>query len=204
MCAASPVPEHQPRLPIFRVRHEEAASTVKAVLYLIGGPPRVGKSTLAQLILERRKISGCGTDILVNMLAEAAPELGVHHGSHPDKAQSAHRFLVEFLRPFSYTGGDYLLEGDVVTPDVAGEAAKIGPVHAVFLGNTTLTIEELRIAPHWLADCDEAEYERTRDWARERSAEVRRTCEAAGYPYVETGGDRSGGLERAYRILASP
>lgn len=60
------------------------------------------------------------------MLAEAAPELGVHHGSHPDKARSAFRFLVEFLRPFSYTGGDYVLEGDVVTPEVATEASKLG------------------------------------------------------------------------------
>lgn len=91
--------------------------------HLIGGPPRAGSSTLAQLILERCKIAWCGTDILVNMLAEAAPELGVYHGSHPDKVQSAFQFLVEFLRPFSYTGGDYLLEGDVVTPYVPAEAA---------------------------------------------------------------------------------
>jgi hypothetical protein len=173
------------------------------VLYLIGGPPRVGKSTLAQLVLERCSISGCGTDVLVNMLAEAAPELGVHHGSHPHKAQSAFRFLVEFLRPFSYTGGDYLLEGDVVTPDVAAEAAKIGPVRAVFLGNTTLTVDELRIAPHWLADCDDAEYERTRDWVRARSAEMRSACQSAGYEYVEMGGDRDGGLETAYRALVA-
>jgi hypothetical protein len=173
------------------------------VLYLIGGPPRVGKSSLAQLILDRRKISGCGTDILVNMLAEAAPELGVHHGSHPDKAQSAFRFLVEFLRPFSHTGGDYLLEGDVVTPEVATEASKVGPLRAVFLGNTTLTVEELRIAPHWLADCDDAEYERTRDWVRSRSAETRRLCQAAGYAYVEMGGDRNGELEKAYRSLTT-
>jgi hypothetical protein len=163
----------------------------------------VGKSTLAQLILQRCKISGCGTDILVNMLAEAAPELGVHHGSHPNKAASAFRFLVEFLRPFSYTGGDYLLEGDVVTPDVAAEASRIGPVRAVFLGNTELTVGELRIAPHWLADCDDAEFERTRDWVRARSAEMRRTCLAAGYEYVEMAGDRNGGLEKAYRALTS-
>jgi hypothetical protein len=173
------------------------------VLYLIGGPPRVGKSSLAQVVLERCKISGCGTDILVNMLAEAAPELGVHHGSHPDKAQSAFRFQIEFLRPFSYTGGDYVLEGDVVTPDLAAAVSKIGPVSAVFLGNTTLTVEELRIAPHWLADCDDAEFERTRDWVRARSGEVRRKSQAAGYEYVEMGGDRDGGLEKAYCALTT-
>ncbi|WP_314251763.1 hypothetical protein [Streptomyces sp. DSM 40907] len=56
------------------------------MIYLIGGPPRVGKSTLAWMLLEREGLPGCPTDALVSMLQRAAPEHGVRHGTHPDKA----------------------------------------------------------------------------------------------------------------------
>jgi cytidylate kinase len=47
------------------------------MLYLIGRVPRVRKSTLANLILERNKISYVDTDWIVNMLMFAAPQQGV-------------------------------------------------------------------------------------------------------------------------------
>ncbi|MEU3989775.1 hypothetical protein [Streptomyces platensis] len=68
------------------------------MIYLIGGPPRVGKSTLAWMLLERSGLPGCPTDALVSMLQRAAPEHGVRHGTHPDKAVPAQPFLIEFIR----------------------------------------------------------------------------------------------------------
>ncbi|MBB4887207.1 hypothetical protein [Streptomyces netropsis] len=59
------------------------------MIHLIGGHPRVGKSTLAQMVLERAGIPGCPTDTLVSMLQNAAPQRGVRHGTHPDKAALA-------------------------------------------------------------------------------------------------------------------
>ncbi|MEJ8640435.1 hypothetical protein WKI68_01310 [Streptomyces sp. MS1.HAVA.3] len=58
----------------------------------------MGKSTLAWMLLEREGLPGCPTDALVSMLQRAAPEHGVRHGTHPDKAALAQPFLVEFIR----------------------------------------------------------------------------------------------------------
>ncbi|GAA5076750.1 hypothetical protein [Nocardia iowensis] len=179
------------------------------MLLLIGGPPRVGKSTLAWMLLERDGIPGCPTDALVSMLGQAAPEHGVRHGMHPDKAESARPFLLAFLEAIA-DGLDhesdppdcYAVEGDVVTPAVVGSAAALGlPVAAVFVGNTGMTPELLRTAPHWLDGEDDATYRQVASWIREQSAALRDTCAAAGLPYVDLSTGFDTGLEDAYATL---
>ncbi|MEV0374729.1 hypothetical protein AB0I10_33945 [Streptomyces sp. NPDC050636] len=179
------------------------------MIYLIGGPPRVGKSTLARMLLDRDRIPGCSTDALVSMLQNAAPHHGVRHGTHPDKADLAQPFLIEFLRAVADGIGEepepsecYVVEGDIVTPAVVAAAAGFGlPVAAVFLGNTALTADDLRIAPHWLEGADDATYCRTAAWITERSAIVRDACVPTGQVYIEMGGGHTEGLERAYAAL---
>ncbi|MFI1301883.1 hypothetical protein [Streptomyces sioyaensis] len=102
------------------------------MIYLIGGPPRVGKSTLAWMLLEREGLPGCPTDALVSMLQRAAPEHGVRHGTHPDKAVPAQPFLIEFIRAAAEALDDsdpqdgYVVEGDIGTPAAATAAAGLG------------------------------------------------------------------------------
>ncbi|MGW0519463.1 hypothetical protein [Crossiella sp. NPDC003009] len=179
------------------------------MLYLIGGPPRVGKSTLARMLLERDGFPGCPTDALVSMLQHAAPQHGVRHGTHPDKAEAAQPFLIEFLRALA-DGLDesdpldgYVVEGDIVTPAAATAAAALGlPVAAVFLGNSALTEAGLRAAPDWLDGADDAAYHRIATWVVDRSHALRAACAAEGHHYVELGAGFEQGLERAYSVLA--
>jgi hypothetical protein len=94
------------------------------------------------------------------------------------------------------------LEGDVVTPALAAEAARRGgEVRAVFLGNTSLTISDLRIAPHWLQDADDAEYARIRNWVIRQSTALRRACEQSGSCYIDMGQGREQGLQAARTAL---
>lgn len=99
------------------------------------------------------------------MLQRAAPEHGVRHGTHPDKAALAQPFLIEFIRAAaealdaSDPQDGYVVEGDIVTPTAATAATALGiPLTSVFLGNTKLTPEHLRAAPDWLADADDTTY----------------------------------------------
>ncbi|MFD9518398.1 hypothetical protein [Streptomyces sp. NPDC059979] len=178
------------------------------MIYLIGGPPRVGKSTLAWMLLERAGLPGCPTDVLVSMLERAAPEHGVRHGTHPDKAVLAEPFLVEFVRAAaealdaSDPRDDYVVEGDIVTPAAATAAAGLGiPLTAVFLGNTRLTPAHLRAAPDWLEGADDSTYREIAAWVRDRSAALRDACAAGGHVYVELGAGHAQGIERAYSTL---
>ncbi|MFE5718777.1 hypothetical protein [Streptomyces erythrochromogenes] len=178
------------------------------MIYLIGGPPRVGKSTLAWMLLEREGLPGCPTDALVSMLQRAAPEHGVRHGTHPDKAVFAQPFLIEFIRAVAEALDDsdphdgYVIEGDIVTPVAATTAAGLGiPLASVFLGNTKLTTEDLRAAPDWLEAADDATYREIAAWVRDRSAVLRDACAASGHVYVELGTGHTQGIERAYAAL---
>lgn len=179
-------------------------------MYLIGGPPRVGKSTLAWMLLERAGLPGCPTDALVSMLQRAAPEHGVRHGTHADKAESAQPFLVEFIRAAAQAldGSDpedgYVVEGDIVTPAAAVAAADLGvPLTSVFLGNTKLTCAHLRTVPGWLEGADDITYREIAAWARDQSTALREACEASGHVYVELGAGYRQGLERAYSALVA-
>lgn len=168
----------------------------------------MGKSTLAWMLLERDGIPGCPTDALVSMLQRAAPEHGVRHGTHADKALRAQPFLVEFIRAtaesldVSDPADGYVVEGDIVTPAAATIAAGIGaPLACVFLGNTELTADDLRAAPDWLDGADDAIYEEMAAWVRQRSTALREACAASGHIYVEMNSGYAQGLEEAYSTL---
>ncbi len=171
----------------------------------------MGKSTLAWMLLERDGIPGCPTDALVSMLGQVAPQHGVRHGMHLDKAELAQPFVLAFLEAIA-EGLDqetdppdcYVLEGDVVTPAVAGSATARGlPVTAVFLGNTTITVEALRTAPHWLDGADDSTYREVASWIGEQSVMLRDACAAAALPYVDLSKGFESGLEDAYTTLLS-
>jgi hypothetical protein len=178
------------------------------VIVLMGGPPRVGKSTLAGMLLERDGLPYCPTDALVSMLQQAAPALGVRHGEHDNKAALARPFVVEFLRAVA-DGIDpddpddsYVVEGDVVTPEAVTAAGALGlALAAVFLGNTALTPDDLRHELHWLEGADDSVLEDTAAWIRSRSAALRADC-SDRHLYVDVGvHGYPEGLERAYRLL---
>ncbi|MFD5557563.1 hypothetical protein ACFWIA_27450 [Streptomyces sp. NPDC127068] len=182
------------------------------MILLIGGPPRVGKSTLAAMLGERDGLPHCPADALVSMLQHAAPALGVRHGEHDRKAAAARPFLVEFVRAIG-DGVDhddpwdgYVVEGDVVTPGALAEIRAAGlPVSAVFLGNTALPAAELRRDPQWLTGADPATYEAVAARVRDRSRALGEACERSGDPFVDLGTVGFGaGLERAYGLLRPP
>jgi hypothetical protein len=172
------------------------------MIYLVGGPPRVGKSTLALIALEEGGVPYCSTDMLVGMLEIAAPQLGVRHGFHADKASSMTELLIHFVCCADIGNDAYLIEGDVITPAFATlMAPRLSEMRAVFLGNTALTVDDLRHAPDWLENSETAEYETVRREVVERSQRLRSECEQLSHAYVEMSQDRHAGFATALRAL---
>jgi 2-phosphoglycerate kinase len=131
------------------------------MIYLIGGPPRVGKSIVSRAIAKRRRVSAVSTDSLAAVLESvlgsgAEPRLhaieGVGHrcsdvsegGVAPSSTERMNRLLEEChavwkaVRPFigreDEEGRDVLIEGVAVIPALAAELVELD-YRAVFIGN---------------------------------------------------------------------
>ena len=138
------------------------------MIFLIGGPPRVGKSILSGEIRQKRAVSVVSTDtlgaVLENVLSpEAAPDLFVF--GKFNEMPMAERVklimkdpaeLIDYVRKESYVvwkaveafirrendeGRDLLIEGVAILPELMRQLEDI-PHRAVFIGNQGANLKE--------------------------------------------------------------
>src|ERR1700675_3722714 len=87
------------------------------MLYMIGGAPRSGKTTLARRMLAEHGLPYFSIDILIASLARAEPELGMRVS---DPALKRMEVVWPTIRKVAsdllQSGDDLLLEGDVLLP----------------------------------------------------------------------------------------
>jgi len=131
------------------------------MIFLLGGPPRVGKSIISREIQQKHAVSVVSTDtlgaVLENVLSpEAAPDLFVFGRFH--KMSMAERVklitkdpaeLIGYVRKESYVvwkaveafimrendeGRDILIEGVAILPELMSQLENI-PHRVVFIGN---------------------------------------------------------------------
>lgn len=161
-----------------------------ATAYLVGGPARVGKSTLASRVQARLCISVLRTDPLVYMLDQAAPEVGVRWPPVPATVTAMQRFLVPLFRYQSLSAESFVLEGNAVVPEAVQElTAALGPAYAVrscFLVNERATTEQLTTAGYLRDEPADVQAWFTQR-VRERSREVRMSCDRLGLRCFDVG-----------------
>src|SRR6266568_5086841 len=127
-------------------------------LYLVGGAPRVGKSLLAQRLLETDGIPWLPTDVLRTVLRRVLPELDAIDQDPVDAWRLA----------------------EVMYPHVEQAAEVCAEEAERFL------IEGFELSPSYPARL-RAALEETAAWIRRRSRELRQECAAADVPYVDVG-----------------
>jgi len=138
------------------------------MIFLIGGPPRVGKSILSGEIRQKRAVSVVSTDtlgaVLENVLGpEAAPELFAFSKFHEMPMAERVKLimkdpaeLIDYVRKESYVvwkaveafirrendeGRDLLIEGVAILPELMRQLEDI-PHRAVFIGNQGANLKE--------------------------------------------------------------
>ncbi len=183
-------------------------SSVPGVLYLVGGPPRTGKSTVAIMLMQRRAIPWLPTDVIRNVLGRADPQIAAL--DRFDRIDD----LVQMMRPYLEHTIDvclgqsraFLVEGIEIRPaDVARYEARHPGTRSCFLGNATITPSSLREVPGdnpWHASSTDIGLERLSASIRRWSLETEAACRHTGHPYVDMG--REGfdrGVRRALGIL---
>jgi hypothetical protein len=173
------------------------ASMAGRNLYLVGGPPRVGKSSLAQQLVQTEGIPWLPTDIVRTVLRRVLPELDSIDQDPVDALR-----LAEFMYPHieqavevcAEEAEQFLIEGFELSPAYPRrlQAALGGiTIRACFLGNCTFSAELLAAyrgpKPQHEHDMSSEELNESAAWIRQRSQQLRAECRDAGLPYVDVG-----------------
>ncbi len=166
------------------------------VLYIVGGPPRVGKSALGRRIMERRRIPWLSTDIVKTVLRTVVREIDELDRGHADPDLVAER-MYPFLERTAEVALDqcetFLIEGAEWFPrHVAALDATLQDIslRACFLGNVTYSHADLAAyhgVNRWHDWVLEEERHGMPAWIRSWSDRLRVECEDSGEPYVDVG-----------------
>lgn len=181
------------------------------MLYLIGGVPRVGKSTLANLILERDKISYVDSDWIIHMLMHAAPQLGVkiyselNEHEFRNKAVNFYPFLYQFIKYNQPVAENYVIEGDSFLPEHVSKLQKEFQVKSCFLGLSNLKPETLKNNPSkndwWINKMNAEQLINLCQWIQDMSAILKKECELYKIEYFDLAENHKEQMEKAYLYL---
>jgi len=166
------------------------------MLYMIGGAPRSGKTTLARRMLAEHGVPYFSIDTLIASLASAQPELGMRVS---DPALKRMEIVWPTIRKVAsdvmQSGDDLLLEGDVLLPKHLiefGHSTNTG-IKACFIGYADVDpVKKLRaIREHaaggidWTEELDDARLFNLIGELRTFSEYLRRECCHYKIPYFD-------------------
>jgi hypothetical protein len=184
-----------------------AVGKIDSVLMLLGGPPRCGKTLLAERVASERRIGWLSADTIrdvVNMLLPSLYESG-GPGRAPDReADLFFPYLERVAESCSYLVEEYLIEGVGFMPRHAAALGTRIELRAVFVGMTHVRLDTLLATEgrnRWHRELDEATLAGVPTWIESWSRQLAEECAQHNMPYVELADDFAGGLERARRLL---
>jgi hypothetical protein len=166
-------------------------------VYLVGGPGRVGKSSLAQRLLLSDGIPWLPTDVLRTVLRRVLPELdeldqGDVSGAAVSELMYPH--VEQAVEVCSEEAEQFLVEGPDIVPSMVPRLSAALPgitIRACFLGNAGFSGDDLASyrgpKPQHEGDASRAELDATAAWIRHESEHYRSECARLALPYVDVG-----------------
>jgi len=166
------------------------------VVYLIGGPPRCGKSVLARRLTTDRAIPFIPTDLIWAIVELSQPEWRTPMRKGPGRIPAAAKMFepyleraITFLKPVAQPNG---IEGEVITPETAARLSADGDLRAVFLVGLSATAADIvdsRGPNPWLEaaapDLVSSVTGEVRSWSRH----VQSACRRLSLPCFDVGED---------------
>ena len=186
--------------------------TQKAVIYLIGGAPRTGKSILAQQISAQRRIGWVSTDLLADLLrfkrGEGPPEEGWN--AAPEAIAGAAEWFYPYLERFvwgvSSMAENYLIEGVSFLPEHTVRLSAKFPIRSVFLGCSKMNLERFDRFPGRSRGYATLPTEVRSQFAQDIpqwSKFIRQEAERFGCPYIDMSDDFLSHLREAEALLTA-
>lgn len=174
------------------------------MLYLIGGPAKVGKSKLAERLLNEKQIPYFPTDVFIETLK--GNKLGIFGA-----AKRAEEFAPYFQSMMKILPGyceDYCVEGNAFMPAQVSELEKNTDIElrACFLGMSKTNLDTILkyAGPQtWLmTNLSEMQRREYPKWLVKNSEEIEQQCKVYGYKYFDLADDYAAKFEQAYKYLS--
>lgn len=174
----------------------------KLMFYLIGGPPRMGKSTLAQQLLDEEKIPYVSSDGLTVMLKPA----GQPSFYSPQKADQFYPYLELFMDRMQTVGPQYTIEGDAFSPQHVAALSKKHEIKSIFLVMKEIRKADiLNFLQHdtWASKISSAQLDNLVLRIKRASKDLEEECIKYDIACVDLSKDYLHSLSRAKAILLS-
>ena len=178
---------------------EETSHTApmdKRILYLVGGPPRVGKSALAQRLLKLDQIPWLPTDVLRTVLRRVLPELDAIDQDPVDASllsEYMYRHIEQAAEVCTEENERFLIEGFELSafyPRRLAATLENIEIRVCFLGNRSFSTDDLagyRGPKPQHRGASREELSEAATWIRQHSEHLYEECLDAGLIYIDVG-----------------
>lgn len=179
------------------------------MFYIIGGPPRSGKSILCNRLLQDYHVPGISTDMLRALFESGNPDLGISPDtSFEDNATRMWPYLEGFINFTKMCQHDYLLEGDALLPSLLKNFAQDPYCRILFIGferiNPKRKLQNIRDFSEdsdWTSEMLDRELIGMLNGLKQRSKRFREECEIYGIRYIDTSEDFEQAIDEAVQYL---
>jgi hypothetical protein len=174
-----------------------------SLVFMIGGCPRVGKSTLAQLLVEKNHIPYGSLDVIVHMFKSQFPDLLT---SNPNMIpERFYPYLEQLVRNSLYTMPYYTFEGVSFDPIHTHQLSKNYNVRSCFLGASEITFEQITSSTshnNWTTTKTQDHLRTLPEEYKVRSNFLEEECNTYKIPYFDMSkGNYKSKLQQAHRAL---
>ncbi|HEX8182722.1 MAG TPA: hypothetical protein VF575_03930 [Candidatus Saccharimonadales bacterium] len=172
------------------------------MLYLIGGPPRMGKSTMAQRLLKDATLPYVSTDGLTVMLEPA----GLSSFYDVRKSELFFPYLDLFVSRIIKSCPDYLIEGDAFGPDHVEILKTKYDLKCVFLTMNHTSTEKIVQNVGFDRWTDEVSNEHLEGLVKRiqlASKDIQLKCELYNIKCIDLSENYTEGFDEAYQFLRS-
>lgn len=168
------------------------------MLYVVGGPARSGKSTLARRFSEELKIPYFCVDQVLIGLEKGAPGLGITHEQRTlDRAGKMWMILKPMLVNIYKSEPEYFMDGDVLLPEYMAELGQeIEFIKVCYLGyahsdpqQKLKSIREYTGPNNWMKNLSDDEILDHVNYGIELSEYLEKEAQKYNFKYFDTSSD---------------
>ncbi len=178
------------------------------MIYVVGGPPRCGKTELAVRLCRDHGLPFISTDAIWGVAEVALPHMAVPMAKGADRIPAAAELFLPFLDRLvdrlCTAAPDYLVEGELVRPRDVVRIATRHPTRSVFLIRSRPTVHALSEPPGlhpWLQTQPPETAEAVAEEVRAYSGKLAAECQEQGFPCIEVGDRFETAMREAARAL---